>query len=236
MLPRPQNFSSTGTLKARVQAVRSQLAVAVHAAGRTVDSVTIVAVSKGHQPEQITAAAHLGLSHFGESYLQEALPKLDTLASAGFTWHFIGRLQANKTRAVAERFDWVHGLDRLRMAERLAARRPHDAPALNVCVQVNIAHDDLKAGVAPAETAELVQAVAELPRLRLRGLMCVLPELLPTAARREAFAGLRDLLVALRVRNPALDTLSMGMSGDYADAVLEGATLVRIGTAIFGPR
>jgi pyridoxal phosphate enzyme (YggS family) len=236
MLPRPQNFRSDSALAGRVQVVRAQLALALQAAGRTEDSVTIVAVSKGHAAIEVTGAAQLGFRHFGESYLQEALPKLEALAGCGFTWHFIGRLQANKTRAVAERFDWVHGLDRLRIAERLAAQRPPQAPALNVCIQVNIAHDDLKAGVAPAEAAGLLQAVAELPRLRLRGLMCMLPESLPPAARRDAFARLRALLAELRVHCPQLDTLSMGMSGDFTEAILEGATLVRIGTAIFGPR
>jgi hypothetical protein len=223
-------------LSARVELVRAQLASAARAAGRSVDCVTVVAVSKGHAAAAITAAASLGLRHFGESYLQEALPKMSALSGAGHTWHFIGRLQANKTRAVAEHFDWVHGVDRLRIAERLASQRPAHAAALEVCIQVNIADDADKAGVAPAATAELALAVAQLPRLRLRGLMCLLPESLAPAERRAAFARLRMLQESLRAQHPALDTLSMGMSGDFAEAVLEGATLVRIGTAIFGPR
>ena len=206
------------------------------AAGRTAQSVTLVAVSKGHGAGAIRAAAELGVCDFGENYQQEALPKQAALEGAALTWHFLGRLQANKTRAVAERFGWVHGVDRLRIAERLSQQRPHHAAPLNVCLQVNIARDDSKAGVAAGEAAALAAAVAALPRLRLRGLMCMLPEDLDTAARRAAFGDLRRLLEQLRSDHAALDSLSMGMSADYVEAILEGATLVRIGTAIFGPR
>ena len=219
-----------------MQDVRTAIAAAAHTAGRDERAVTLVAVSKGHQAELISAAARLGITDFGENYLQEALPKIAALREAPLVWHFLGRLQANKTRPVAEHFDWVHGLDRLRIAERLSQQRSHLAPPLNVCLQVNIAQDDKKAGVAPADVAPLAAAVASLPHLRLRGLMCMLPEGLDTPARRDAYSRLRQLLVTLRTSHPELDTLSMGMSGDFSDAILEGATMVRVGTAIFGPR
>ena len=219
-----------------MQDVRTAIAAAAHTAGRDERAVTLVAVSKGHQAELISAAARLGITDFGENYLQEALPKIAALREAPLVWHFLGRLQANKTRPVAEHFDWVHGLDRLRIAERLSQQRSHLASPLNVCLQVNIAQDDKKAGVAPADVAPLAAAVASLPHLRLRGLMCMLPAGLDTPARRDAYSRLRQLLVTLRTSHPELDTLSMGMSGDFSDAILEGATMVRVGTAIFGPR
>jgi pyridoxal phosphate enzyme (YggS family) len=236
MLILPQNSPSTQALAARLHALRARIAAAATAAGRTEQQVTLVAVSKGQPAEQLRAAARLGLEDFGESYLQEALPKLDALEGCALSWHFIGRLQANKTRPVAERFHWVHGVDRLRIAERLAAQRPHDAPPLNVLLQVNIAHDDAKAGVAPADTPALALAVAALPRLALRGLMCMLPEGLDATRRRAAYGALRRLLAGCNARGTRLDALSMGMSGDFEDAVAAGATHVRIGTALFGPR
>jgi hypothetical protein len=236
MLILPQNSASAGLLATRLRALRSRIAAAAAASGRSEDSVTLVAVSKGHGVDAIRAAAQLGLEHFGENYLQEVLPKIEALRGSELTWHFLGRLQANKTRSVAERFDWVHGLDRLHVAERLSAQRPHYAPPLNVCVQVNIAADPHKAGVAPAEAATLVQAVAALPRLRMRGLMCMLPEGLDAPARRSAFDSLSDLRDALNRQGSVLDALSMGMSGDFEEAIAAGATMVRIGTAIFGAR
>lgn len=236
MLPPTQTSASSSGLAHRLQDVRTAIAAAARTAGRDERSVTLVAVSKGHEAEQISAAARLGITDFGENYLQEALPKIAALREAGLIWHFLGRLQANKTRPVAEHFDWVHGLDRLRIAERLSQQRSHLASPLNVCLQVNIAQDDKKAGVAPADVAPLAASVASLPHLRLRGLMCMLPEGLDTPARRDAYSRLRQLLVALRTSHPELDTLSMGMSGDFSDAILEGATMVRVGTAIFGPR
>jgi pyridoxal phosphate enzyme (YggS family) len=221
MLILPQNSPSTQALAARLHALRARIAAAATAAGRTEQQVTLVAVSKGQPAEQLRAAARLGLEDFGESYLQEALPKLDALEGCALSWHFIGRLQANKTRPVAE---------------RLAAQRPHDAPPLNVLLQVNIAHDDAKAGVAPADTPALALAVAALPRLALRGLMCMLPEGLDATRRRAAYGALRRLLAGCNARGTRLDALSMGMSGDFEDAVAAGATHVRIGTALFGPR
>ncbi|MCC7464064.1 MAG: YggS family pyridoxal phosphate-dependent enzyme [Gammaproteobacteria bacterium] len=236
MLILPQNSPSVEALAIRAQALRRRIAAAATAAGRTEQQVTLVAVGKGQPAGLLQAAARLGISDFGENYLQEALPKLDVLADAALTWHFIGRLQANKTRLVSERFQWVHGVDRLHIAERLAAQRPHHAPPLNVLLQVNIAHDDAKAGVTPVDTPGLAAAVAALPRLALRGLMCMLPERLDAAGRRAAYAALRCLLEECNERGLRLDALSMGMSGDFAEAIAAGATHVRIGTALFGPR
>jgi len=212
------------------------MAAAAAGAGRSVDSVTLLAVSKGQPAELIRAAAAAGLTDIGESYVEEALAKIDALADLPLTWHFIGRLQANKTRHVAERFAWVHGIDRLKIAERLAAQRPYHAPALNVCIQVNLAGEATKGGVPPAELPGLATAVAALPRLAFRGLMCIPPEEDDPRRQREWFARLRTLADSLSSGGLRLDTLSMGMSGDFEAAIQEGATIVRIGTAIFGPR
>ena len=236
MLILPQNSPSTATLADNLQRLRARIVAAAAAAGRSEDQITLVAVSKGQPEGRLRAAARLGLEDFAENYLQEALPKLDALSGLALTWHFIGRLQANKTRAVAERFQWVHGIDRLRIAERLAEQRPPGAPPLNVLLQVNIARDESKAGVEPAAAPELAAAVGALPRLALRGFMCVLPEGLDVSGRRAGFAALRRLLEDCNARGARLDALSMGMSGDFEAAVLEGATHVRIGTALFGPR
>jgi pyridoxal phosphate enzyme (YggS family) len=233
---RPQNSSSIESLDANLRQLRARIAAAAAAAGRNEAQVTLVAVGKGQSTERLRGAAQLGLTHFAENYLQESLPKLEALAGMELTWHFIGRVQANKTRVIAEHFQWVHGIDRLRIAERLSAQRPHCSPALNVLLQVNIGQDEAKAGVEPAAVPKLVEAVAALPRLRLRGFMCMLPEGLESSARRAAFASLRQLLETCNARGAHLDALSMGMSGDFEDAVLEGATHVRIGTALFGAR
>jgi pyridoxal phosphate enzyme (YggS family) len=193
-------------------------------------------VGKAQPAQLLRAAAAAGLEDVGESYVQEALGKLEALADLPLTWHFIGQIQANKTRTIAARFDWVHGVDRLRHAQRLAEQRPHYAPPLNVCVQVNIAGETSKGGVSPEETPALAAAVAALPRLKLRGLMCVPPAEERSARQRHWFAEVRRLFESLNSRGAALDTLSMGMSSDLEAAVLEGATMVRIGTALFGPR
>ncbi|MDE2219463.1 MAG: YggS family pyridoxal phosphate-dependent enzyme [Gammaproteobacteria bacterium] len=236
MLIGPQNSAVAGTLAARLRTVRERIGAAARAAGRNEDSVTLLAVSKGHAAAAVGALARLGVEHFGESYLQEALPKLDALAGLELSWHFIGHLQANKTRAVAERFAWVHGLDRLRIAERLAAQRPHWAPPLNVCVQVKLAPDATKGGASASEARALLMALASFPRLRARGLMCMLPEGLDAAGQRARFSAVRRLYEDLRQEGAALDTLSMGMSGDFEAAVAAGSTLVRIGTALLGAR
>jgi PLP dependent protein len=226
----PQN------LPARIQAVQERVARAAEAAGRSAQSVTLLAIGKAQPLPLLNSAAACGLEHFGESYLQEALAKITALRERGLTWHFVGRVQANKTRPIAEEFAWVHALDRVRIAERLAAQRPPHAPPLNVCLQVNLAGEDAKGGVAPEELAPLAAAVAKLPRLALRGLMCIPPEEAEPARQRAWFAKLRELRDQLNVQGARLDTLSMGMSGDFEAAIAEGATIVRLGTALFGPR
>jgi pyridoxal phosphate enzyme (YggS family) len=236
MLNAPQNYVPETSLAGRLLELRARMAAAASRAGRSAESVTLVAVSKGHSAAAVSAAAAAGCGDFGESYLQEALPKIQALRSLEVRWHYIGRLQANKTRAIAEHFDWVHGVDRAHAAERLAAQRPQHAAPLNVCLQVNICAADGKAGVEPAALPALAAAVALLPRLRLRGLMCMLPEGLDPAHQQQAFASAAALLPALRDAHPGMDSLSMGMSGDFEVAIAAGATLVRIGTAIFGPR
>lgn len=230
MLRGPQN------LPERVRGVRERIARAAARAGRNAHSVTLLAVTKAQPPAVVRAAADCGLTQFGESYLQEALLKLDALQDRALTWHFIGRVQANKTRPIAERFAWVHGVDRLKIAARLSEQRPRYAPELNVCLQVSLGDEAGKGGVAPAQLAELAQAVARLPRLRLRGLMCIPPEEAHGERQRAWFGELRRLYAALNTAGAALDTLSMGMSGDFEAAIEEGATIVRVGTALFGPR
>jgi len=227
---------SSQNLPDRINALRARVAAAAAGAGRNADSVTLLAVSKGQPADLIRAAAAQGVTHVGESYLAEALGKLEALRDLPLTWHFIGRLQANKTRQVAERFAWVHGVDRLKIAQRLSAQRPYHAPALNVCIQVNLAGEASKGGAPAAEVPDLAAAVARLPRLALRGLMCIPPEEPDPGRQREWFARLRALEDSLNSGGLGLDTLSMGMSGDFEAAIREGATIVRIGTALFGPR
>ncbi len=198
--------------------------------------ITLLAASKAQPAATISAAAAAGVTDFGESYLNEALGKMAELEHLSLTWHFIGRLQANKTGPIAERFQWVHGLDRLHLAERLSAQRSVHLPPLNVCLQVNLGGEMSKAGVAPGELPALAAAVGPLPRLRLRGLMCLPPAETDPSRQQAWFARLRELRDVLNARGAALDTLSMGMSGDFESAILEGATVVRIGTALFGPR
>ena len=216
--------------------MRAEIAAAAASAGRNVSDITLLAVSKAQPAEAVRAAFAAGLTDFGESYLNEALAKLEALEDLPLTWHFIGRLQANKTRPIAERFQWVHGIDRLHIAERLAQQRPVHAPPLNVCLQVNLAGERSKAGVTPAELPALAAAVAALARLRLRGLMCIPPPETDPQAQRAWFAQLRQLRDGLNAAGAALDTLSMGMSSDFPSAILEGSTLVRVGTALFGER
>ena len=226
----PQN------LPAAIAEVRERLRRATAAAGRSADSVTLLAISKAQPAPLVAAAADSGLAEFGESYLKEALAKIAALRKRELTWHFVGRLQANKTRPIAEEFAWVHALERLKIAERLAAQRPVHAPPLNVCLQVNLAGEASKGGVSAAQLPELARAVASLPRLALRGLMCLPPEETEVARQRAWFARLRALKDELNAAGARLDTLSMGMSGDFEAAILEGATIVRLGTVLFGPR
>jgi len=226
----PQNLAAT------VGEVRGRIAQAAGAAGRSADSVTLLAVGKAQPATLLAAAAGCGISDFGESYLQEALAKIAALQELPLTWHFIGRIQANKTRPIAEHFAWVHTLDRVKVAERLSAQRPAHAPPLNVCLQVNVADEPSKGGVTPIELPALAAAVAALPRLNLRGLMCIPPEESEPARQRHWFARLRELKEQLNAAGTRLDTLSMGMSGDFEAAIAEGATIVRVGTALFGDR
>jgi hypothetical protein len=236
MLILPQNSPMNADLSARLASVRAQIARAAQAAGRNEDSVTLIAVCKGQSVAAVQALARLGVEHCGESYLQEALPRMQQLAGAELTWHFIGRLQANKTRAVAGHFAWVHALDRARIAERLNAQRPALVAPLNVCLQVKLADDPAKGGVEAAELSELAALVRTLPRLRLRGLMCMLPAGLTAAAQGAHFRAVQRLQEQLNAGGAQLDTLSMGMSGDFQLAIAAGATMVRIGTALFGAR
>jgi PLP dependent protein len=230
MLIGPQN------LTLHVNHVRSRIRSAAIAAGRDPAAVTLVAVTKAQTAESVRLAATAGVTDFGENYLQEATAKMLQLADLPLTWHFIGAIQSNKTRAIAERFAWVHGVDRLNVARRLAEQRPFHAPPLNICIQVALEPEPTKGGVAPDLLPELAAAVALLPRITLRGLMCLPPPQLDAAAERAVFARLRLALQDLNARGLKLDTLSMGMSGDFESAIAEGATLVRIGTALFGSR
>ncbi|HEV7432871.1 MAG TPA: YggS family pyridoxal phosphate-dependent enzyme [Steroidobacteraceae bacterium] len=234
MLIIPQNSSATEDLAARYREVRTLMASAAVSAGRSVDCVTLLAVSKGREAAAIRALARLGVENFGENYLQDAEPKLEALAGMELTWHYIGRLQANKTRVVAERFAWAHGVDRLRIAERLSAQRPAAAVPLNVCIQVKLADVAARSGVSLAEVPELATAIAALPRLQLRGLMCMLPEGLDAPRQLKLFGEVHALYQQLNHEGARLDTLSMGMSGDYVSAIAAGSTMVRIGTALFG--
>jgi pyridoxal phosphate enzyme (YggS family) len=226
------------TISSSLQGVQQRLVTACHRAGRSVDTVTLLAVSKMQPAAAVRAAHAAGQRHFGENYVQEALDKMTALADlrAELQWHLIGPLQSNKTRPVAEAFDWVHSVDRLKIAQRLSEQRPAGLAPLQVCLQVNVSGETSKSGVDPAELAALAHAVAALPRLRLRGLMAI-PEPADTLdTQRRPHRQLRELLDRLNADGLALDMLSMGMSADLEAAVLEGATLVRIGTAIFGAR
>ncbi len=223
-------------IPANLQAVRGRIAAACAACGRDPREVSLLAVSKTWPAACLREAAAAGQQAFGESYVQEAVAKMDTLADLPLEWHFIGPLQSNKTRLVAERFAWVHSVERLKIAERLSAQRPAQLAPLQVCVQVNVSGETSKGGCAPSEAGELANAVARLPGLRLRGLMAI-PE--PTGdlrLLRSRFALLRGLREEIVRDGLALDVLSMGMSHDLEIAIAEGATVVRIGTAIFGER
>ncbi|BDB25389.1 YggS family pyridoxal phosphate-dependent enzyme [Cupriavidus sp. P-10] len=225
-------------IAANLQAVNQRIAAAAQQAGRQPGDIALLAVSKTVSADRVRAAAEAGQLAFGENYVQEGVEKIAVLADVRdrLQWHFIGPLQSNKTRLVAEHFDWVHAIDRLKIAERLSAQRPAGMAPLQVCLQVNISGEASKSGVAPAEVPALAQAVAALPGLRLRGLMAIPEPEDDPAAQRRPFAAMRALLGTLRENGLDLDTLSMGMSGDMEAAIAEGATMVRIGTAIFGAR
>lgn len=216
--------------------VKDLLAQAANEAKRDPASVRLLAVSKRQPLEKVLQAAAAGQRDFGENQVQEALPKIEQTASENLVWHFIGQLQSNKTRAIAEHFDWVHSIDREKIAHRLNEQRPAELEPLQVCIQVNVDGEDSKGGVAPVELLDLARAVSELPRLKLRGLMCLPMPRDEFARQREPFKMLRELAEFLQAEGIEMDTLSMGMSNDYRAAVFEGATIVRLGTAIFGAR
>jgi len=230
MLIGPQNST------VHVNHVRTRIREAALSVGRDPQSVTLVAVTKGQCADTVRSAATAGVTDFGENYLQEALGKMDRLTDLSLIWHFIGGIQSNKTSALATRFDWVHSIDRFNVARRLSEQRPAQLAALNLCIQVKLAPEAAKGGVEPAAVSALAAAIAPLPRVRLRGLMCVPPPETNRAAQRAVFARLRMLLEEINAGGARLDTLSMGMSGDFESAIAEGSTLVRIGTALFGAR
>ena len=224
------------TIGFNMQAVRQRVADAARACGRDPAAVGLIAVSKTFGADAVAAAHACGQRVFGENYVQEAVDKIVALASLGLEWHFIGPIQSNKTRQIAENFAWVHSVDRAKIAERLSAARPDALAPLQVCIQINIGDENTKSGVAPADALALARAIAALPRLKLRGLMTIPPASDDPAQQRRYFAELRKLKEQLAMAGVALDTLSMGMSADLEAAIAEGATLVRVGTAIFGQR
>ena len=224
------------TIESNLQTVQARIANACHQAGRQSDSVQLLAVSKTFPPESVAQAAACGQRDFGENYIQEGVEKIATLSAQGLVWHCIGPIQSNKTRLVAEHFDWVHSVDRLKIAQRLSEQRPPEMAPLNVCIQVNIDAGRGKAGVTPDEALALAQAVAVLPRLRLRGLMTIPEPSEDYASTLAVHRQTKALFEHLCARGLLLDTLSMGMSADLEAAIHAGSTLVRVGSAIFGGR
>jgi len=223
-------------IAARLDAVHRRIAAAESRYGRSAGSVALLGVSKGHPAPALAEAAAAGQRRFGESYVQEALPKIEALASQDLEWHFIGRVQSNKAKQIGRHFAWVHGLDNLKAAEALDRHRPAAAPPLNVCIQVNAGAERQKSGVAPDRVLALAEALAALPRLALRGLMTIPSPSDDFQEQQQAFAVVAARWRECREAGLALDTLSMGMSRDLEAAISQGATLVRIGTAVFGPR
>jgi len=219
-----------------LQAVRQRIEVATRAAGRPAQSVLLVAVSKSFSPAAVREAASAGQRDFGENYLQEGLGKIRELGALGLTWHYIGPIQSNKTRAIAEHFDWVHTIERAKIAERLSQARGPERPELQACIQVNVSGEASKSGAAPEELAGLAREVAGIARLKLRGLMAIPEPASDERVQRNRFAQLRELRDRLNREGFVMDTLSMGMSADLEAAIAEGATMVRVGTAIFGER
>jgi pyridoxal phosphate enzyme (YggS family) len=219
-----------------LQVIRHAVTQAAQAAQRDPAGITLLAVSKTFPASAVREAYAAGQHAFGENYVQEALDKIAALRDLPLEWHFIGPIQSNKTRVIAENFSWVHGVDRLKIAQRLSEQRPSTLPPLNICLQVNVSGEASKSGVAPNEVALLVQDVVKLPNLRLRGLMAIPAPAADPVAQRRPFAQMRELLQQLNALGLQLDTLSMGMSHDFPAAIAEGATIVRVGTAIFGVR
>ena len=221
---------------AALSTVRARIGELERRYRRESGSVALLAVSKTKPPEAVQAAIAAGQQAFGENHLQDAMTKVEALAGSGVSWHFIGAVQSNKTRPITAHFDWVHGIEREKIAARLSAQRPAGREPLDVCIEVNVSGEDTKSGVPPAEVEPLARAVRELPGLRLRGLMTIPRPSADIESQRVPFRLLREILDDLNAKDLGLDTLSMGMTGDLEAAVAEGATIVRIGTAIFGPR
>lgn len=224
------------TISANLQAVLARIRSAAQCCGRTPDDVRLVAVSKTQPAAFVREAAAAGQLAFGENYVQEGVTKITEVGLPNLEWHFIGPLQGNKTRPIAEAFHWVHSVDRLRIAERLSAQRPETLPPLQTCLQINISGEKTKSGIAPDDALSLAIRIAQLPRLKLRGLMTIPEACDDFAQQRQPFRQLRELFDHLNNHGLALDTLSMGMSNDLEAAIAEGATLVRVGTALFGER
>lgn len=224
------------TISANLQAVLARIGEAARRCGRQPEEISLVAVSKTWPGSYVQEAARAGQKAFGENYVQEGVDKVRETALPDLEWHFIGPLQSNKTRLVAEAFQWVHSVDRLKIAERLSQQRPAHLPPLQICLQVNISNEDSKSGVPEEDVASLAQQIAYLPRLKLRGLMTIPAPAPEFAQQRAPFRRLRELYEQLNRNGFALDTLSMGMSNDIEAAIAEGSTLVRVGTAIFGER
>ena len=234
MTDRPEPHFSNAQLKQRLEQVQTRITQACQQAGRSPDEITLLAVSKTKPVEMVKAFAELGLQHFGENYVQEGVEKASQCPE--LTWHMIGPIQSNKTRLIAQHFDWVHSIDRLKIANRLNDQLPPERAPLPVLIEVNTSGEASKAGVAPDALPALAEAIAELPNLQLRGLMTIPARSTDLENQRKPFRRLRQLLEQLNQRGFQLDTLSMGMSADLEAAILEGATLVRIGTDLFGPR
>lgn len=223
-------------IRLNIANVRHRVSIAAEKVQRRPDDVTLMAVSKTRSADEVRTAVAAGIRDLGENYLQEALDKREAAGDLEARWHFIGPIQSNKTRAIAGHFDWVHSVDREKIARRLNDQRPDGLPALDICLQVNVSMEDSKSGAAPEDLPALARALLDMPRLRLRGLMAIPAATDDVAAQRAAFARVALLFRDLREIAPGMDTLSMGMSADLESAIAEGATLVRIGTDIFGPR
>ncbi|MCZ6853283.1 MAG: YggS family pyridoxal phosphate-dependent enzyme [Gammaproteobacteria bacterium] len=224
--------SISENISENIVAVQDAISQAARAADRNPEDVRLIAVSKRKPASAIAKAASAGIEDFGENFLQEAIPKIETLAHLGLRWHFIGAIQSNKTRAIATYFQWIHTIERVKIARRLSEQCP-EGKTLNLCIQVNVDADPNKAGVAPEDTAELLDVLMDLPRVKVRGLMTMLER---SSEPGRSYALLAEIFDSLRSQADQWDTLSMGMSGDYRDAISAGATQVRVGTAIFGPR
>jgi len=223
-------------IQSKLESVRGRITQAATEHKRPEESVQLLAVSKTRTSDEIIAAYNCGQNHFGESYLQEAISKIDQLSDKSIEWHFIGRIQSNKTRVIAEKFDWVHSIDKLKHAHRLSDQRPETMAPLNICLQINIDNEESKGGVQPCDAAEVIEQISQLPRLQIRGLMTLPSPRLGVDEQRKPFRRLRELRDKLATIDLPLSTLSMGMSDDIEAAIAEGSTIVRVGTAVFGPR